>query len=99
MSASRELEEEIASGRSELANRLTGDLGAVEFEDVLSVFRAVRTLEEVEEHELSPSLVEGAEMDGAKLAALCEYLVRIGMLSRQPEGVLRVEPVIGRLLA
>lgn len=99
VSASRELEEEIASGRSELANRLTGDLGAVEFEDVLSVFRAVRTLEEVEEHELSPSLVEGAEMDGAKLAALCEYLVRVGMLSRQPEGVLRVEPVIGRLLA
>jgi hypothetical protein len=99
VSASQELEDEVASGHSELAKRLAADLGASEFEDALSVFRAVRTLEEVEEQELSPSLVEGTDLEGAKLAALCEYLVRLGMLTRQPEGVLRVEPVIGRLLA
>ncbi|MBZ0114625.1 MAG: hypothetical protein K8J08_19340, partial [Thermoanaerobaculia bacterium] len=94
---SRELATELANGRAPISERIRSEIGLEPFGSALAVLRGIHTVGSVSETDVSPGLFDDEEMSQEDLSSQCEFLLRMRVLDRDPDGCLRAEPLASRL--
>jgi len=86
---------------SEQAASFQQKLGVEGFSDALEVLRTIHTLGSpgpLHAEDLTPDLVENRKLGPESLMAAAEFLVRMGVVAKEADGILRAEPVASRVL-